>query len=290
MQKKLLSIGEAAAILGIQVDTLRRHERKGLIRAIRTDGDQRRFELAEVQRFAAARKLTSRTSHGNKRATHRGPQPPFPGAAPSRRPSSRKILGQARVDAADSFDDGDAFDADGLAGATTPALAPPFHPRSPAHDIAHQVDHVRLDDIKRFALITIPFSVPDTWRAKVIEDLERYVTAQRFPNYLSIIEARNLVTARVKEVLKAYHESRARETAEREAATAAEQRARSLRSYGITYSSQETASWDFAAILEVRREVERVLEREVKPNWTEGEVQDLVNETLAEWVEEDEDE
>lgn len=46
-----LSAGQAAAALGISIDTLRRWEKAGKIAAFRTAGGQRRFEPSEVARI-----------------------------------------------------------------------------------------------------------------------------------------------------------------------------------------------------------------------------------------------
>lgn len=52
---ELLPIGEAARMLGVSVDTIRRWEAKGLITATRTPLGQRRFAASEVERVRAAR-------------------------------------------------------------------------------------------------------------------------------------------------------------------------------------------------------------------------------------------
>lgn len=44
-------IGEAAAVLGVRVETLRRWEREGRLRSNRTPGGQRRVPAAEVARL-----------------------------------------------------------------------------------------------------------------------------------------------------------------------------------------------------------------------------------------------
>ena len=49
-------IGEAAAALGVRVETLRRWERKGLLRTTRTPGGQRVVPAAEVARLLSARR------------------------------------------------------------------------------------------------------------------------------------------------------------------------------------------------------------------------------------------
>jgi molybdopterin-binding protein len=49
-------IGEAAAILGVRVESIRRWERQGRIRARRTKGGQRTIPAAEVARLLAQRR------------------------------------------------------------------------------------------------------------------------------------------------------------------------------------------------------------------------------------------
>lgn len=50
----LLSIGDAARMLGVSVDTLRRYANDGLIPVVRTLGGQRRFRLVDVEAAKAA--------------------------------------------------------------------------------------------------------------------------------------------------------------------------------------------------------------------------------------------
>jgi molybdopterin-binding protein len=49
-------IGEAAEMLGVSVDTLRRWERERQLRTVRTTGGQRSIPLAEVTRLLAERR------------------------------------------------------------------------------------------------------------------------------------------------------------------------------------------------------------------------------------------
>jgi molybdopterin-binding protein len=51
-------IGEAAEMLGVSVDTLRRWERERNLRTVRTAGGQRSVPLAEVTRLLAERRRT----------------------------------------------------------------------------------------------------------------------------------------------------------------------------------------------------------------------------------------
>ncbi|SHQ36727.1 DNA binding domain, excisionase family [Mycobacteroides abscessus subsp. abscessus] len=43
-----LSVGEAASLLGVSADTLKRWERDGRVRSYRTPTNHRRFELSEI--------------------------------------------------------------------------------------------------------------------------------------------------------------------------------------------------------------------------------------------------
>ena len=49
----LLTTGEAAAELQVSVQTVRRWERQGDLRAVRTPGNQRRFRRSEVEALLA---------------------------------------------------------------------------------------------------------------------------------------------------------------------------------------------------------------------------------------------
>lgn len=49
-----LSVGEAAAALGISVDTLRRWDRNGRLRTVRDERNQRRVPVSEIERLGNA--------------------------------------------------------------------------------------------------------------------------------------------------------------------------------------------------------------------------------------------
>lgn len=51
---EFLPVGEAASLLGIAVETLRRWERDGRIEAIRTPRGHRRFRRSDVEALLAA--------------------------------------------------------------------------------------------------------------------------------------------------------------------------------------------------------------------------------------------
>jgi molybdopterin-binding protein len=52
-------IGEAAEMLGVSVESLRRWEKDGRLRVVRTSGGQRQVPLTEVQRLLAERRRAS---------------------------------------------------------------------------------------------------------------------------------------------------------------------------------------------------------------------------------------
>ena len=56
MAAKELRIGEAAEALGVQVETVRRWERRGLIKTRRTKGGQRTVPSSEIKRLRATRR------------------------------------------------------------------------------------------------------------------------------------------------------------------------------------------------------------------------------------------
>jgi molybdopterin-binding protein len=55
-EARTLRIGEAAELLGVGIDTVRRWEADGRIDTVRTDGGQRLVPLAEVSRLLAERR------------------------------------------------------------------------------------------------------------------------------------------------------------------------------------------------------------------------------------------
>jgi molybdopterin-binding protein len=60
-------IGEAAAALGVRVETLRRWEREGRLSTSRTSGGQRVVEASEVARLMAERSARQPIAHASQR-------------------------------------------------------------------------------------------------------------------------------------------------------------------------------------------------------------------------------
>jgi molybdopterin-binding protein len=60
-------IGEAAEIVGVRVETLRRWEREGKLRTTRTSGGQRLVMASEVARLLAERRARPKVTSGSAR-------------------------------------------------------------------------------------------------------------------------------------------------------------------------------------------------------------------------------
>src|SRR3989344_203627 len=58
-KKKLVRISEAAEILGVSIDTVRRWDKKGKLHAERPNGKDRFFSIEELEQIKFAKALTS---------------------------------------------------------------------------------------------------------------------------------------------------------------------------------------------------------------------------------------
>src|SRR5947209_29597 len=56
--KKLISISEAAKILGVSIDTIRRWDKAGILHSERPDGKTRYFSLAELEQVKFSKPLS----------------------------------------------------------------------------------------------------------------------------------------------------------------------------------------------------------------------------------------
>ena len=50
-EQKLLSIGKAANILGVHIDTLREWDKEGKLKSIKTPGNHRRYRISDIEKF-----------------------------------------------------------------------------------------------------------------------------------------------------------------------------------------------------------------------------------------------
>jgi molybdopterin-binding protein len=72
MAEESYRIGEAASMLGVRVETLRRWEREGKLQTTRTAGGQRRVAAAEVARLLAAGRERPKITSASVRNRFRG--------------------------------------------------------------------------------------------------------------------------------------------------------------------------------------------------------------------------
>ncbi len=309
---KQLTIGQTAKRLGLEVDTVRKLERAGKLRAIRTRGGHRRFTEEEIDRFRRGRRKVTRAKSRPVRHTESRQQPC--GSVQSRNPRTGEFLPVGVEMAFDDFDEDlplDEFD-DEMERETlahpqaahsasrrvdlAPASGRPplFESRSvaPMHPPAREMsfaDPSRLQTIKGYGRTAIPWNTPPEWQGRVIADLERYVTATQFPADLSFVQAAEIVRARVAEVLRPHHEAQEKAAREKKNREEADRHRALLIAHGNNYAWRETIGWDWSCTSDARDEVKRVLEREVEHDWTEREVENAVDEVLEEWEDDDEE-
>lgn len=318
-----LTIGQAAKRLGLEVDTVRKLEREGKIRAVRTRGGHRRFTEEEIDRYRKNRRRTGSAKSGSRRGQGAARRSTAARIAPNRHPRTGEFAARDAYfpDDLDDLDEdlsNEEFDEglrDGIYPAPPPAppaprvVQPPpaptprpslfeTHPAPvapapvlPAQDtLTELVDKLRLQRIKGYGRGAMPYGLPAEWQGRVIADLERYVTPIQFPADLSESKAAEIVRARVAEILRPYYDATEKTTRQKQAKEEADRRMATLIAHGNEYARRETSDWDWSASTEARDEVKKVLEREVEHDWTEREVEDEVDEVLDEWGDDEDDE
>lgn len=264
-----LTSGQAARYLDLSVDTINDLADRRVLPCTRTAGEHRRFQRADLDVYRA-RQSSPRSGAG---------------VAPPK--SARAVPPSPEED----FDDEPAF-AEIYRMEPKPAPPPPsptdvllaraqklLEPPPPAVDPAV----ARIASLKKFGLEQIPWGVPDSEKAKVVQALERYVTVANLPTWVSDWDARALVRAKVEETLKPYHAA----VAHREEEARDERRVQALIESGMTHARWETMNWDSEDRDAARRAVERHLKDVVQPDWSDGDVKDEVNAILNEWEEVD---
>ncbi|HXT88049.1 MAG TPA: excisionase family DNA-binding protein [Trebonia sp.] len=245
--------GEAAQYLHLSVDTINDLADRGVLRCTRTEGGHRRFRRSTLEAY-------------------RWDQLGSP--APRRQPT------RARVSAPppeEPIIPAEGYYYDPERGDVFPLPKQPLSPPDPAVE--------RVPELKRYGLTQIPWGVPDSEKAKVVQTLERYVTSANLPSWIPDFEARNLVKAQVQEALKAYHAGIAR----REQELVDEMKVSRLIDAGKSDALWKTINWDADDREPARREVERHLRKVVEADWSEDDVKDEVSKVLADWEDDDYD-
>jgi len=271
--RPLLSIGAAARRLGLSVDTVRALVQTGELEDTRTIGGHRRFDPAVLDAYVA------RHSRGRARRSQDFHEP---------RPDAEWHEPQAREPRA----------------LRPPATEPKPPLEGSTNSLTRIVDRLeedaRLDKLKSYGRSLIPYDATAGARSAVIETLASYVNASRYPATTPSWEARQAIDAKVAAVLEPFNAEAAR-VAEMKAAKEArialrvrdERRLDSLIEHGKSHAFAKTVAWDVDDAKEARAEVLEALENEVEADWTEREVDELVDqvldEVLKEWNAESDD-
>jgi excisionase family DNA binding protein len=309
---KLFTVGQVARRLHLSEDTVRALADDGEIASQRTAGGHRRFTEVAVARYEARQGSSARRKKQ---------------AAPKRQPAKATAVPHVD-DYADEdeeiFDEFDELPEDDVPALPVAQVRPPA--RSPAPRAESVRDHrqedeearrrqtasevSRLQALKAYGTSSIPYDVPVTVRSKIVEELEAYVTNARLPAWVSSWEQQSLVKGRVDAIVEAHRkqvreeaekaateEARkvATETARKAAAGAAaktkaedERRVQDLISHGKRYAEDALREFEAFDRWKVRSQIEKALQEEVEADWSERDVEDLVDEELDEWEVEEE--
>ena len=267
--RALLSIGAAARRLGLSVDTVRALVQTGELEDIRTSGGHRRFDPAVLDAHMAR--------HSRRRARRsqdfHEPRPDAEWHEPqAREPRALRPL------------------------ATEPKPPLEESTNSLTRIVDQFVENARLDELKSYGRSLIPYSASAGAHSTVIETLASYVNASRYPATMPSWEARQAIDAKVAAVLEPFNAEAARvavikaaKEARRAVRVRDERRLVSLIERGKWHAFVETVAWDVDDAEEARMDVLEALEDEVEPDWTDREVNELVDNILEPWNEEPDD-
>lgn len=271
--RRLLTIGDVAVRLGRSVDFVRRLTDEGQLKAEpRGKGKYRHYTEAAVVAYEA------------KEQRHR----PRPQARPRPKPPSPPPMPRRRV-----------------IPAVDPGLYPnddvpweeqfePEPPTPPPPRTLSPTERLYLDTLILGGMLHAPRGLPEDWRVKVHAELEHYATIERFPMQEGVLGAPTTIRLHVEAFLAPYREAKKKEEerqrASEAAARAAGDRRQALIRYGHQLVEHELASWAWDDPKdEARREVELVLQAEVKADWDEGKVRRLATELLDKYAEDDDE-
>jgi excisionase family DNA binding protein len=266
----LLSIGAAARRLGLSVDIVRLMEQAGELEASRTLGGHRRFNVATLDAY-----LARSDGKGAPRVTvvHReSPTKDLRNAPCAVQPDTR------------------------LPHLSEPK---PLHARS-AKPVKRIVDRIvetaRLDALRAHGRSRLPYGASAEARSTVIETLEAYVNASRFPAATSTWVAHQAIEAKIDAILEPFNAKAARaasikreEDAENAERVREERQPDSLIERGKSHAFTETLRWERNEAEDARAAVLDALEEEVDVDWTNRDVEELVDEVLEEFDEESDD-
>ena len=198
---RMLTIGEAARRLDLAVDTVRRLERDGILMAERTAGGHRRFREDVIAAYASGQRPPAKRVNLLRPQRRRRPAATEP-ATIFNDPLYRDepVTDEDGYPEEDDYpEDGPDWDEDlGEVPTTRPDLPPPhwgvsnlqFEVPKMKQPVRSDEAAARLKRYKAHGVSCIPYDVPASWRGKVIAEVDTFVTASRFPDWVSDAEAR----------------------------------------------------------------------------------------------------
>lgn len=263
MQSKLMTIGEVAARLGRSVDFVRDETDAGRLKAEPRRGNgHRKYREVSV--------ITYEARYGG----HAPRQAPRPAPAPAPQVLGRRPAPNPLPLPEDYWDD-EVVDRG---------------PRSPTPN-----EQVYINLLIVRGMNQAPYELPGDWRVKLHDDLEKFITIERFPYPESEQTAMQSIQLHIDGFLHGYREFKKKEE-EKESARAsadwdARMKVRDLVAYGQRLLELELATWEWDDPKSAARtEGQTVLNAEVKADWTEGRVRKLVDEVLAQYESDDDEE
>src|SRR6266566_7529659 len=194
---KLLSIGQVAKRLGVSVDVVRSLDERGDLKGRRTRGGHRRYLPADVDRVIARRRA-GRSGTQTRPSRSPGPRRTPPPSVHERRPAEPDDF-----DVEQDVPSIDELRAEAEREAANERAAAEAKGRAAAADAEHQ----RLEGLKKYGRDLAFYSLPAEWRARVVEDLEEFVTAKRVPVSLPPWQAQEIVKSQVNVFNKQYYDA-----------------------------------------------------------------------------------
>lgn len=269
---RMLSVSEAADLLGVTVDVVRSLVESGELKATRTPGNHRRIPEEGVQQLkkgwgATAKRSNPTSSAGGARSRKRAePQPRRPAADAA--PPWEELVAQ-RVEA-----------------------------ESEDRVQSAEKEKQRLEEWKTFGMGLLRWHfLPAEWHAQAVRELEQAVTAESLPTWLPKNDGEQVVRGIVEGIVTRYRKAdeaatKQRLQAERDRQKQKQDLARmnSIIEAGNRYARNETREWERPDQDRARREAARALKEDVTGDWTEAEAKDLVDDVLAEFEDPDESE
>lgn len=286
---KWLSPREAAEILGINSDTLRRWERDGRIESERTPGGQRRYCEQDVLTLLKGETPTRKNAppersrfpsivptRDHTETEHvRVPEMPTWERRVKEEAADVEVIKLRREKAALIRAEREERDEREKREAFRKQEFTRRNAESEQRAKADAADRQRLADLRVYGN-GLGIAAPPEYQAKVARDLLSSVNAEDYPADLNLYLAHVQVEARVSELLKPWRESQAREREREEE----QRKLNSLIHSGLSYARVETWEWEREDAARVIREVEQALLEDAEADWSIDDVRDAVDEIL----------